>query len=165
MNNNIILVGMPGVGKSTLGIILAKALGKEFVDTDILLQNLHHKLLQEIIKDEGIEIFLQKEAALIKSLTYSNTIIATGGSVILNQTAMEHLLKTGTIIYLDLDIEMITQRINNIETRGIIKDSKQSLHDIYQIRTPLYKKYANMTINCSHKDHEQVLNEIMTVIK
>lgn len=152
---------MPGSGKSTLGIILAKALGKEFLDTDIILQNLYGRLLHEIIQIEGITEFLKKEESLVKSLTVKKTVIATGGSVILSNEAMNHLKTLGKNIYLKLDIAAISERIKNIETRGIVMENSQSLSDIFNMRTPLYEYFSDMTIDCNNKDHEQIINEIV----
>lgn len=156
---------MPGVGKSTLGVILAKALGKNFIDTDLLLQNLHQKLLHDIIRIEGIDEFIRKEESLIKSLTVKESIIATGGSVVLSDNAMLHLKSIGTVVFLKIDISTIAKRINNIETRGIVKEKNQSLSDIFKIRTPLYEKFSDITIDCNNKDFENIINEIVDCLK
>ena len=161
---NIILIGMPGVGKSTLGILLAKSLGYQFIDTDIILQNQKGRLLHEILSEEGIEKFIKIEETIIKSIICSDAVIATGGSVVLSDSAMDYLIKSGIVIYLDLDIETIIKRINNIQVRGIVKDTVQTLQDIHRIRIPLYKKYSNISINCNNKDQEQIVNEILKAL-
>lgn len=165
INNNIILIGMPGAGKSTVGVILAKTLGKVFVDTDILLQNKHKLLLQNIIKRNGINTFIKTEGDLVKSLRCHDSVIATGGSVVLCAEAMSHLQSIGTIIYLQLSLGALIKRIKNIETRGIVKTDNQSLDDIYEIRTPLYEGQADIIIKCNNKDVEQIIKEIIAELK
>ena len=163
--NNIILIGMPGAGKSTIGVLLAKASGREFIDTDILLQNSFGMLLHEFIRKHGVETFIRKEENFIKTINCSNTIIATGGSVVLSHEAMNHLKTIGIIIYLKIDTDTVVKRINNIQTRGIVKETDQTLGDIYIIRTPLYEKYSDRIIDCTNRDHEQILNEIVAQLE
>jgi shikimate kinase len=158
---NIILIGMPGAGKSTVGVILAKTLGMNFIDTDIVLQENTGRMLQEIINTEGIDAFLQAEESVIVSLNGENTIIATGGSVVFSEKSMQYLKKQGIIIYLSLSYEEMARRIRNITTRGIVLAADQSLLDLYNQRLPLYEKYADRTIDCSDRDVEKIVENIL----
>ncbi len=146
---NIILIGMPSAGKSTVGVILAKHRGMSFVDTDVLIQSRQGRLLQEIINSDGTEAFLKIEESEIKALDYSDTVIATGGSVVYSDRAMGHLKKTGIVIYLYVDMDTVNKRLKNLKTRGVVLGPGQSLEDIYRKRQPLYEKYADIIIDCS----------------
>ena len=117
---NIVIIGMPGAGKSTMGVILAKTLGRNFTDTDIVAQETSGRLLQDIIDDEGTGAFLETEEKTIRSLHRDNAVIATGGSVVFSEKAMEHLKKDGVVIYLNISFEEMVRRLNNITTRGIV---------------------------------------------
>jgi shikimate kinase len=157
---NIVLIGMPGAGKSTIGVILAKTLGMKFIDTDLLIQERENRLLQDIISNKGIDRFLEAEQESILSLKCNNTVIATGGSVVFSSGSMEHLRKLGKIIYLKLSFEEIENRINNIKTRGIVIEKGQKLSDVFVQRTPLYEKYCDITVNCSGLDVEDIIEKI-----
>ncbi|MBR0412281.1 MAG: shikimate kinase [Eubacterium sp.] len=159
--SNIILIGMPGSGKSTCGVLAAKALLKNFYDTDLLLQGLEQDRLQDIINGRGIEYFLNAEENAITSLQLEATVIATGGSVIYSEKAMNHLRSMGKVIYLHLDCDTMIKRINNITTRGVVLKEGTSLSDMYTERLPLYKKYADCTIDCSGNTVEQTVEEIV----
>jgi shikimate kinase len=158
---NIVIIGMPGAGKSTLGVILAKTLGRNFIDTDIVAQENTGRLLQEIIDDEGTEAFLKTEERTILSLQYRNTVIATGGSVVFSEKAMEHLKKDGIIVYLKISFEEMVRRLNNITTRGIVLVAGQSLREMYDQRVPLYEKYSDITIDCSDGDFENCIGNVI----
>ena len=158
---NIILTGMPGAGKSTVGVILAKTLGMNFIDTDIVLQENSGRILQEIINTDGIEAFLKTEESCIVSLDCTNTIISTGGSVVFSDKSMNYLKKKGIIIYLYISYEELVQRIKNITTRGIVLPADQSLLDLYNQRLPLYEKYADRTIDCSDMDVEKIIEKVL----
>jgi shikimate kinase len=158
---NIILTGMPGAGKSTVGVILAKTLGMNFIDTDIVLQENAGRILQEIINTDGIDVFLKTEESSIVSLKCENTIVATGGSVVFSDKSMHYLKKKGIIIYLYISYEELVQRIKNITTRGIVLAADQSLLDLYNQRIPLYEKYADITIDCSDMDVEKIIEKIL----
>ena len=148
MNSNIILIGMPGSGKSTCGVVSAKMLLKNFYDTDLLIQNLEGKSLQEIIDKNGVEYFAKAEERAILSLDIKGTVIATGGSVVYSDKAMEHLKSLGKIIYLHLSYEDMCKRISNLETRGIVLQNGETLEDMYNERLPLYNKCCHRRIGC-----------------
>lgn len=162
--NNIILIGMPGAGKSTVGVILAKTIGMNFIDTDLIIQERYNTLLQDMINNEGIDSFLRKEEESILSLECNNSVIATGGSVVYSPVSMEHLKKLGKIIYLKLTCEEVVSRINNIKTRGIVIEKGQQLSDVFVQRTPLYEKYCDIIVNCSGVDIESIVERIKNVI-
>lgn len=162
---NIVLIGMPGVGKSTLGVILAKELGYEFIDADLLIQKREKKLLKEIIATRGVEGFIQVENEVNASIEADKSIIATGGSVIYGKEAMEHLSHIGTIIYLKISYEEVDKRLGNLKGRGVVLRKGQTLKDLYIERTPLYEKYANIVVEEDGKDIEQTLEEILKKLK
>ena len=158
---NIVLIGMPGAGKSTLGVLLAKALGKNYVDTDILIQQNEGRLLQDIIDSDGINKFIALEEKTISKLHLKNCIIATGGSVIYSEKAMHTLKQDGKTVYLHVSFEEIKKRITNITTKGILIKNGAGLKDVYEERVPLYMKYSDITIDCSNKDIEQCVRDII----
>jgi len=160
VKNNIILIGMPGAGKSTIGVVLAKKLGYEFIDSDIVIQNHYKKILQELINEHGTDGFEKIENDVNKNLNTQNSVIATGGSAIYGKEAMEHFDSIGTIVYLNLPYEEIEQRLGNLEERGVTIKKGQTLKDLYNERTPLYKKYSNLTINCQGKTIREIVEEI-----
>jgi len=157
---NIVLTGMPGAGKSSVGVILAKTLGMNFIDTDIVLQENTGRRLQEIIDTEGIDTFLKTEERVITSLRCINSVIATGGSVVFSEKSMNFLKNEGIIIYLYIGYEELVRRVNNITTRGIVLGTGQSLLDLYNQRIPLYEKYADMTVDCSDTDVEKIVENV-----
>ncbi|QYR24333.1 shikimate kinase [Paenibacillus sp. sptzw28] len=165
---NIVLIGMSGAGKSTLGVILAKALGMDYVDTDIVIQQHEGRLLQDIIDNDGIEKFMEVEEKILSELQLKNCIISTGGSVIYSEKAMNVLKRGGQIIYLHVPYEEIKRRltnITNITTRGIVIKKGNSLKDVYEERVPLYNKYSDNTLDCSNKDIEHCVSEIIEKIQ
>lgn len=162
---NIILIGMPGAGKSTLGVLLAKALGMDFVDTDIVIQQLEGRLLQDIINDDGIEKFMEIEERTVSGLKLHNCVIATGGSLVFSEKAVNALKQGGENYYLHVPLEEIRKRLKNIKTRGIVIKKGYSLEDVFEERVPLYKKYADKTIDCSNKNIEDCVNEIIEQIQ
>ncbi|NLO39882.1 MAG: shikimate kinase [Ruminiclostridium sp.] len=157
---NIVLIGMPGVGKSTIGVILAKTLGMSFIDTDLIIQENEGKLLQEIIKKDGLDRFLGIEEKVMMSIRSFNTVIATGGSAIYSNKGMQSLKSNGIACYLKLPIKEIQQRINNITTRGIVMKENQSFYELYMERKPLYERYADIIIDCTDKSMECIVSEI-----
>ena len=148
--NNITLIGMPGAGKSTVGIVLAKLLCKTFIDADIVIQNNEGKRLHKIIEEIGNEKFLKLENHTLANLRVNNSIISTGGSAVFGKEAMEHLKKTSTVVYLKVPYEIIEKRLRSLKRRGVIFDKGQTLRDIYDIRTPLYEKYADIVVECDN---------------
>ena len=162
---NIILIGMPGSGKSSAGVLLAKHLCKMFVDTDLYIQEKEKLSLQQIINQKGLDYFRQSEESAILSLTMHNTVVATGGSVIYSEKAMEHLKNQGKIVFLDLPLRNITNRLRNINTRGVASDNTMSIADIYNERVPLYRKYADYTIDCKGKTVNETIEDIINLFK
>ena len=148
--DNITLIGMPGAGKSTLGVVLAKKLGYRFVDTDLLLQESEDMLLSGILENFGVEGFIQRENALLAGLQCEHHIIATGGSVVYGEDAMRHLGELGTIIFIDVPLEELRRRISpDLIDRGVVVRNGTSLDDIYAERYPLYQRYADITVDAS----------------
>jgi shikimate kinase len=162
---NIVLIGMSGAGKSTLGVLLAKALGMDFVDTDIVIQQREGKLLQELIDNDGIVKFMQIEEKAVSELQLENCIISTGGSVIYSEKAMSVLKQSGKVIYLHVPYEEIKRRLINVTTRGIVIKKGNGLEDVYEERLPLYIKYSDKTLDCSNKDVEQCVGEIIELLQ
>lgn len=157
---SIILIGMPGSGKSTVGVILAKNLGIDFVDTDLLIQRRENRLLQDIIDKDGIDFFLDSERDTVLDVNEKNAVIATGGSVILREDAMNHLKKLGTVIFLDVSVNELERRLSNIKTRGVAAEKGESVKDIYDKRFSLYKKFSDITVNADSLSCEQTVNII-----
>lgn len=143
---NVVLIGMPGVGKSTIGVILAKQLGYQFVDADLLIQQQEGRLLREIIAQEGVEGFLAVENRVNASIDAERSVIATGGSVVYGKEAMEHLKTIGTVVYLKISYQALRRRLRNLKDRGVVLRDGQTLLDLYQERTPLYERYADLVI-------------------
>lgn len=144
--DNIVLIGMPGVGKSTAGVVLAKVLGYQFVDADLVIQEQEGKLLHEIMEAVGTEGFIEIENRVNASLEVEHSIISTGGSVVYGAEAMEHLKAIGTVVYLSLPFEVLEHRLHDIKGRGVVLKEGQTLRDLYEERVPLYKKYADITV-------------------
>ncbi len=157
---NIILIGMPGAGKSTVGVVLAKKAGYAFLDSDLLIQSRKGKLLHELISEEGVEGFWKTEEAVNLSIETDRTVIATGGSAIYGARAMEHFKKIGTVVYLKLSCEEITKRLGDLCERGVTLREGQSLSDLYRERVPLYEKYADITIDCERLSIREIVEEI-----
>lgn len=160
MHKNIVLIGMPGAGKSTLGVLLAKSLGMDFVDSDILIQQREKRLLQDIINNDGIEKFMEIEEDVLSSLDFFNTILATGGSAVYSEKAMMHLKENGIAVYLHVDFPEIEKRITNITTRGIVLKEGKGLSDAYLERKPLYDKYADIAVDCTGASIEDSIRKL-----
>lgn len=158
---NIILIGMPGCGKSTVGVILAKSLGYSFMDTDISIAEKAKKPLQEIIDNQGLDAFLKLEEEVGQRIDCSGYVIATGGSMVLSAKAMENLKKLGTVVYIQVPLEEIESRLVNFKTRGIVRAKGESLEDIYKTRIVLYEKYADITVT---SDHDCILENTVNKI-
>ena len=147
-SDNITLIGMPGAGKSTLGVVLAKRLGYRFVDTDLLLQEGTGMLLSDLIERRGIEGFIEEENKLLAGLRCSHHVIATGGSAVYSEQGMENLEKLGRIVFIDIDMTELPKRLHtDLFTRGVVIRSGSTLQDLYDERRPLYQKYADITVN------------------
>ncbi len=159
--DNIVLIGMPGVGKSTVGVVLAKNMGYSFVDSDLLIQEQEGKLLHEIIEERGLDGFNEVENQVNSSIDISRAVIATGGSVVYGAQAMEHLKQIGTVVYLSLPFEELSERLGDLNERGVSIRDGQTLEDLMQERTPLYEKYADVTIDCEGRQ----IREIVQMIK
>lgn len=162
---NIVLIGMPGAGKSTVGVVLAKRLGMSFMDSDLVIQEQEGKTLHKIISEKGTEGFLVIEEEVNASLHPKNTIIATGGSVIYGKKAMEHLRKIATVCYLKLSYESVSDRLGDLTRRGVALKEGQTLLDLYKERTPLYEKYADIVIDCENKNIREVVGKIAAIME
>lgn len=162
---NIILIGMPGCGKSTIGVILAKTLGMNFVDTDLIIQQREGRLLQDIIDTDGLEKFLDIEKAAILSQTYKNSVISTGGSAVFRETAMNYLKNDGTVIFIDVLPKTLKNRLSNIKTRGIAAKKGENIDDIYKERLALYQKYADYTLKIDSESVETSVEGIIRILK
>lgn len=160
MRDNIILIGMPGAGKSTVGVVLAKRLGYRFVDSDLVIQDKYGKLLHELIEENGVEGFWKIENDVNASLDLHKSVIATGGSVIYGEEAMEHLRRMGTVVYLKLPCEEVAERLGDLNARGVTLMPGQTLSDLYEERVPLYEKYAHKTVECQGLSLRQVVHLI-----
>ena len=161
---NAVLVGMPGAGKSTIGILLAERLGYGLLDTDILIQTRQGKKLQQIIESEGLDGFRRIEEKTILSLSVTFHVISTGGSVIYSGKAMRHLKRCGWVCHLDIAPEILQKRLDDIESRGIVMAPGQTLDSLYRERYPLYRQYADLTIEASHLTPGQVVRKIESVL-
>jgi len=163
-DKNIVLIGMPGVGKSTVGVLLAKALGRYFVDTDVYMQAIQGRSLQEMIDRNGLTWFLEAEEDYVLCLDETNAVIATGGSVVYRETAMHYLASRGIVIHLDLPVAQIEERLRNLRTRGVVMEQGQTIRSLYAQRQPLYERYAQITIDCIGKDHDQIVTEMVEML-
>jgi len=161
--DNIILIGMPGSGKSTVGVVLAKILGYEFLDSDLEIQKRYKKRLSDIIEMEGNDTFIQIENKVNQSLSPERTVIATGGSAVYGREAMEHFQKIGTIIYLKLSYDDLVRRLGDLKKRGVVLKKGQTLLELYEERVPLYEKYASVIIDEQNKDIQQVALAIQEI--
>lgn len=157
---NVVLIGMPGAGKSTVGVVLAKKMGFCFLDSDLVIQEKTGMLLHEIISERGLTGFLQVENRVNAELQARHSVIATGGSVIYGKEAMTHLGRIGTIVYLQLSCASITERLGDLKERGVALKEGQTLAQLYDERVPLYERYAHITVNCEQKSIREIAAEI-----
>ena len=158
--NNIVLIGMPGCGKSTCGVLVAKALCKDFLDTDLLIQKREQMSLQELINTKGTDFFSAAEEDALLSIRNENCVIATGGSAVYYDAAIQHLKQNGIMIYLKISYEEMLRRIQDISTRGILLHKDETLEAMYHNREHLYQKYADFIIHCDGLSVEQVVGAI-----
>lgn len=156
MKTNVTLIGMPGAGKSTIGIILAKMLSFGFIDTDVLIQINHQKLLQQIIDENGYLALRKIEETELLKINIDHHVIATGGSAIYSDKAMTHLRNISCVTFLKADCKTLLARIDNLDNRGITRAAHQSFEDLYLERQALYEKYADMTVDCNHPGQERI---------
>lgn len=165
MKKNVTLIGMPGAGKSTIGVVLAKILGYDFVDSDLLIQKEEGRRLWEIMRDEGTDGFNQIEERINSQIDVSESVIATGGSVIYGPKAMEHLREISTVVYLQVTCPVLKHRLGDLTQRGVVLKPGQTLDSLYDERIPLYEKYAHVTVNVSRKTVQQAVNAIAQAIE
>lgn len=156
----IVLIGMPGAGKSTLGVLLAKETMRDFVDTDVLLQVRANQSLQSIVDNSGYLMLRQLEEEVLLDLSVQHHVIATGGSAVYSQAGMEQLKRLGPLVYLKVSLDELKRRVKNLPQRGIAAQPGQSLDDLYRERCPLYEKVADIIVDCDGKTPEQVMAEI-----
>ena len=161
--DNLILIGMPASGKSTVGVILAKVIGYDFIDSDLLIQKKEGMRLADIIKKKGIDGFLEVENEVNASIEASQCVIATGGSAVYGEEAMKHLREIGAVIYLQVDYSVIQKRLHNIRQRGVVLREGQTLQDLYDERTVLYEKYADLIVREGSGEIEAVVARIRTL--
>ena len=162
---NIVLIGMPGVGKSTVGVVLAKALGYQFVDADLLIQEAEGKLLSELIEEHGTDGFIEIENRVNSQIQTHRSVIATGGSVVYGKEAMEHLKSIGTVVYLKQNLRVLQRRLRNLKGRGVVLKEGQTLVDLYKERTVLYEKYADITVYQYKQSIEQTLKAVRKALE
>ncbi len=161
---NIILIGMPGCGKSTVGVLLAKALGYDFTDCDLLIQKKCGMKLQDIINTRGISAFLAEEEAVLAALETDNCVIATGGSAVYSDIAMKHLKRNALTLYISLPLAEIERRLTNIRTRGVAMSAGTTIADLYAERCPLYEKYADITLSANTQSIEETVAHAAALI-
>lgn len=163
--SNIVLIGMPGSGKSTVGVILAKLTGRDFVDTDVLIQKEEGRSLQDIIDQDGYLALREIEEKTILKLECRRHVIATGGSAVYSRAAMTHLKTDGIAVFLNVDLQTLFTRVKDFETRGLAKRPDQGVADLFSERHALYRKYADMIIDCEGITHETVCERIMQELR
>jgi shikimate kinase len=162
--NNIILIGMPASGKSTVGVILAKILGYNFVDADIVIQKKEGRKLSQIIETEGIDGFINIENQINSEIEVEKSVIATGGSAVYGKEAMDHYKNIGRIVYLKVSMDTLTKRLRDVKQRGVVMREGQSLVSLYNERTPLYERYADITIDEGDKTMEEVVADLLAAL-
>ncbi len=162
--NSVILIGMPGAGKSTVGVLLAKAMGLDFVDTDLIIQRREGRTLQSIIDTDGLSRFIALEDEIVASVSAPDSVIATGGSVVFGRRAMENLRSQGRIVYLRAGYDTISGRISNITTRGVAMNPGQDLRSVYDERCPLYENYADITVDVDRGSVEDTVEALVRAL-
>ncbi len=162
--NNIILIGMPASGKSTVGVILAKILGYNFVDADIVIQEKESRKLSQIIEEEGVQGFIEIENRINSQIEVEKTVISTGGSAVYGKEAMDHYKNIGKVVYLKVSMEVLTKRLNDVKQRGVVMREGQSLTSLYNERSVLYEKYADITIDEENLSMEEVVARLLAAL-
>lgn len=163
--SNVVLIGMPGAGKSTVGVVLAKKLGYAFVDADLVIQSREGKLLHEIISERGVEGFWEVEESVGESIEAHRTVIATGGSAVYGPKAMAHYQQIGTVVYLSLPLAGIRERLGDLDERGVTLREGQDLDSLYAERLPLYERYADITVACEGLEIREVVERIARMLQ
>lgn len=163
--DNVILIGMPASGKSTVGVILAKVIGYDFIDSDLLIQKQEGMRLADIIEKKGVDGFIEVENAVNASIEASRSVIATGGSVVYGEEAMKHLREIGAVIYLQVDFDVLQARLRNMKRRGVVLREGQTLRDLYEERCGLYEKYADMIVREGRGELEAVVARIIRTLQ
>ena len=164
MADNLILIGMPAVGKSTVGVLLAKRLGFGFLDTDLLIQTGEGRRLNRLIETVGVQRFCDLEAGYIRRLNVDRTVVATGGSVVYRDGAMAHLAAKGRIVFLNIDAAALAARLSQLDERGVVRTAGQTFDSLYAERQPLYHRYAQWTIPCADRTPDQVVQAIIAAM-
>ena len=162
--NNITLIGMPGSGKSTVGVVLAKVLGYKFLDSDLLIELLEIQILCDIIEEKGQEEFLKIEDEVNAGIQTNKTVIATGGSACYCENAMKHLREISTVVYIKLSYEEVEKRLGDLTKRGVVLKEGYTLKDLYEERCPLYEKYAHIVVDEGHLDLKGVIEKTKIAI-
>ena len=164
MKTNIVLIGMPGVGKSTVGVILAKIMGLKFIDSDLCIQEREKRLLKDIIAEEGVDKFIEIEGSVLSSLDADNSVIATGGSAVYSAEAMEKLKENGVVIYLKLSLDSLKERLHDIKGRGVVLRDGQTLDDLFLERAPLYERFADITVTEDNLSPEETVETLKNLL-
>jgi len=161
--SNVVLIGMPGSGKSTVGVILAKQSARDFIDTDVVIQTLKGASLQDIVDRDGYMALRKIEEETLLEISVRNHVIATGGSAVYSEAAMAHLRSIGFVVLLDTDLPTLKARIHDFGTRGLAKSPGQSLGELYEERAPLYRRYADLVVQCEDLTHEEISEKIIAI--
>lgn len=161
---NIALIGMPGSGKSTIGVLLAKRLGRYFLDTDVLIQAVEGRTLRDIIANAGMAAFCDIERMHVECVDVKNSVIATGGSVVYYDSAMQALQRDAVIVYLQIPLDELTRRLGDLNERGVVLEPGQTLEALCEKRTPLYEQWADLTIDLSGLSHDQAVDAILRAL-
>ena len=157
---NVVLIGMPGAGKSTVGVLLAKRLGYHFVDSDLILQAREGRRLQEIIVSDGLPAFMAIEEEILCGLSGTRTVIATGGSAVYSEPAMQRLKSLGRLVYIDVPVETLEVRVRDMDTRGVVLDPGESYRDLFQRREPLYRQFADLVVSGQSRTADEIAHQI-----
>ena len=163
-DKNVVLIGMPGVGKSTVGVLLAKAMSRAFTDTDVHIQASEARRLQSIIDSDGAEAFEALEERYVLLLDCTGCVVATGGSVVYGARAMAHLRDMGVIVHLTLPLPLLEQRLTDLDSRGVVMAKDATLAALYNERMPLYARYADVTVDCTGVTHDQAVLKILDAL-